>query len=126
MPGIDRRIDPVTKDYIDDGVGGYENTTTVETAGYHQIQTQIDRWWADPTKGSGVYLVPQMTLSEATIQFLEDTIRAAFQALIDAGLAREQRVEVANSELVVDRLLLLAELVDAAATQVDLTEVGGI
>lgn len=125
MAGRDRRINPVTGDYRPTGTGNYEYTETVETAGYHQLAGHRGLWWFDETKGSDVHLALQMNLSIATLQFLEDSVTGAFQALIDAGLARAQRVLVDQSARRVDRALLDATLVDQNADDIDLTEVGG-
>ena len=125
MAGRDREIDPLTKDYVDDGAGGYENTTTVRTAGYHQLTTERDQWWADRNVGSDLHLAPQLTASATALQFIEDSVRAALQALIDAGLAREQNVIVQPDKRIPDRMLVLADLLDQNSTIVDLTEVTG-
>ena len=47
MPGLDRKINPLTRDYIDDGAGSTETTRNASTAIWHQFNTVKDRWWGD-------------------------------------------------------------------------------
>lgn len=123
--GLDRRIDPATGDYIDDGAGGDEDTDSVETAAYHQIKTERGEWWADPDKGSDLHLVPRLSVTQA-LELLPATLESALQALVDAGLARSQRVEVAAHPTVPNRIIGITEIVDIQRGPVDLATVAGL
>lgn len=125
MPGLDRRIDPDTGDYIDDGAGGDLDTDTIETAAYHQIKTHRGEYWADPTKGSDLHLVPRMSLDQA-LEFAPDTIKACLQALVDAGLAKDLYVEVTTDPNVPYRLIGLSEITDAQKGAIDLSQIAGL
>ena len=125
MPGLDRRLNPETGDYISDGAGGDEDTDTVETAAYHQITTHRGEFWADPTKGSDLHLVPRMSIT-AALEFAPETLRGALQALVNAGLAKDLRVEVTTDPNAPHRLIGLSEITDVQRGRVDLTQIAGL
>ena len=125
MSGLDRRIDPVTKDWIDDGAGGFEETDTVETAAYLQIRIHRDEYWADAGAGSDIHLVPEMSIT-AALEFAPNTLRAALQALIDDGLATDMVVEVAVDPAHPHRIVGVTEITDAQRGGVDLSQIAGL
>jgi phage gp46-like protein len=125
MPGLDRRIDPETGDWIDDGAGGFEETDTCESAAYLQIRIHRGEYWADGSAGSDVHLVPRMSLTQA-LEFAPETLRAALQRLVDAGLAKDLFVEVTADPDHPHRLTGVTEITDAQGGRVDLSQIAGL
>jgi len=79
-------IDPETKDWIDDGEGGFVEATDARNDVYTQL-AQAQGWWGDDT---GLEKMPRVT--EADVQRIEDGYMRALQRLIDDGLILD-RVE---------------------------------
>lgn len=123
--GLDRRYDPEVGDYIDDGAGGYEETDTVETAAYLQITIHRDEYVGDHSRGSDIHLLPRENADALTVLAAEDTLRAALQKLVDAGLAKDLEVNVSASEDFPHRLEGGTEITDAQRGRVDLSDVVG-
>ena len=48
----DLAFDPLTKDFIRDGAGGWERTETGDTAVLHQCSVHFGRWWGDAAIGA--------------------------------------------------------------------------
>lgn len=48
----DFAFDPITRDLIDDGKGGFEMTSTAATMVMHQTWCHYNEWWGDETLGS--------------------------------------------------------------------------
>ncbi len=94
MPGYDRKIDPLTGDYVDAPGGAYAETFTIEPSVYHQMKTERNRWWGDPDAGSDLYLVKQQGTGVAGQRFAENALRAALQPFVDQGLAADIETEV--------------------------------
>lgn len=120
MPGWDLEIDPITKDYVDDGHGSFKTTRTAETAIIHQFLTQKNRWVGDPDAGSRIYQLPRK-LSDATVRSALDICKEAMGPLLAAGL-------VTDYELVSDRdqrgrLAIVGSVHDVQAGELDITPI---
>lgn len=112
MRGSDRRIDPVTRDYVDDGAGGYKETQTLETAVVHQV---LDEYGADPgdeLAGSTIHLLPRRSNGVLTKAEARNAAAVALQPLITAGFARNLRVVVEQAGT---RLLVETQITDVNA-----------
>jgi phage gp46-like protein len=112
VPGFDRRIDPVTRDYIDDGAGGYLETQSLETAVIHQALDHYGADPGDPLAGSRYHELAQRTNGDVTRGEARNAIGVALQPLISAGLASNLRLVVEQNGT---RLLLEAGITDANA-----------
>lgn len=97
MPGYDRKIDPLTGDYVDAPGGAYAETLTIQPQLYHQLRTPRGQWWGDPDAGSDLYLIKQ--LDKGTLVFAKDATSSALRPFVEAGQARDLRVEATGSEL---------------------------
>lgn len=93
MSGRDRRIDPVTRDYIQDGAGGYETTTTIATKMYFQIVVPRNSWHGDPELGSDLHLVKFEGAGEAGRIFAADAVKASLARFVKQGLASGLKVD---------------------------------
>lgn len=51
----DLSFDPLTKDLIDDGAGGWTRTETGDTAVLNQLEVHFASWWGDAAIGSLLY-----------------------------------------------------------------------
>jgi len=109
MPGLDRLLDPATRDYQDDGLGGYVETTTLEPQIYHQLTGRLNQWAADPDAGCDLYLVPPKA-NDANIREREAAMQHALQPFIREGAADQLHTKVVRELL--NRLGLEAELND--------------
>lgn len=86
MPGYDRKLDPLTGDYMDAPGGEYAETLGAETAVQHALRGERDRWWGDPNRGSRLYQIRTRNLNQPTVAWTENEVLAALQPLIDEGL----------------------------------------
>lgn len=90
MPGRQRRIDPVTRDYVADDAGSYETTTTAETALYLQISVHRGKWWGDAEAGSRLHELAQAKLfANSTQQKIRDIVTEAVRPLLELGYVRD-------------------------------------
>lgn len=93
MPGWDVQIDPVTRDYVDDGAGGFETTDTIATMCFHQLNVHENEWLADPGLGNVAHLIPPK--DNATNQLRRrDAYKRALQVFVDEGLGADLVVAV--------------------------------
>lgn len=99
MPGLDRVISPITRDYVDDDNGGFAETLTIETSVYHQAMGHLNKWPGDAAAGSRFYTLQRENADAATMLRAKDIMREAYQPLVDAGLATELTVETDHDEL---------------------------
>lgn len=125
MAGLDRRIDPLTGDYIDDGEGGYEETDTAETAAYHQITTHRGKYFPQPDLGSDTHLLVQRNADAITALFAAESLQAALQKLADEGMIKDIEVEVTVTKEFPARLVGGASFTDAQRGTVDLSDAVG-
>lgn len=120
MAGKDRRIDPVTRDYIADDAGGWEYTRTAATAIYHQVQGELDRWAGDPERGSRFYTLARAKSSLRTPQVVVDIARQALEPLVAEGRITEPEVEIERDR---DRIRMQVVVTDlSTGEELDLTE----
>lgn len=112
MRGNDRRIDPVTRDYVDDGAGGYAETQSLETAVVHQVLTEYGSDPGDELAGSTIHELPKRSNGIPTKAEARNAGAVAIQPLITAGFARNLRVVVEHDGT---RLLLETQITDANA-----------
>ncbi|MFA9271081.1 MAG: phage GP46 family protein [Baekduiaceae bacterium] len=110
MPGLDRKIDPITHDYVSDGAGGYEKTSTAQTALQHQLQDELGNWVGDPDAGSNLFKFARGGNSERRAAGLRDGVRAAVKPLVDAGMVAD--VQVGTTRDQTGRLALQSSLRD--------------
>lgn len=93
MAGRDRKLDPITGDYIPDGRGGWQTTRTIQTAVHHQIHGERGRWAGDKDAGSEIHLLPKKN-TESTMQRGADVIREALAVFEADGRATDVQVAV--------------------------------
>jgi phage gp46-like protein len=93
MP-FDRRFDPVTEDFVSDGRGGYERTTTAETSIYNQLKAHRGECWQDDELGSRLHDLDAMQADPALLA-AEDA-RISLERLEADG--RITAIEVSGSE----------------------------
>lgn len=94
MAGRDRKLDPVTGDYLPDGKGGCLHVTTIETEVLHQQRERFNRWWGDRFSGSRLWELQTGNLDPATLALAKRWAELAMQGFIDSGRARDLRVSV--------------------------------
>lgn len=126
MPGLDRKIDPLTRDYVDAGHGEYVETQSIQPALYHQFRTERGRWWGDPDAGSDLYLVARRNLDTGAVVFGKNALRAAAQPFVDDGQARDLVIDGAGDER--GRLVLFVSLTDTTTGEAleDIAPVGEV
>lgn len=106
MPGEDRVIDPMTRDYVDDGQGSWEKTTTVATALYLQLTSELNAWAGDPEAGSELHLIAKDGKGDRVgLKKAEDFVRRAFRSFLDEGRIADLKVSVDTNQL--GRLVLV-------------------
>lgn len=94
MPGYDRKLDPVTGDYIDDGAGGWEYVDTIETEVIHAVKDRRNQWDGDPSAGSDIHTLETANLGERDRLLAKRIMEVALQPFVDDGRARNLRVSV--------------------------------
>lgn len=117
MP-LDRKIDPITKDYVDDGAGSTVWIETSQTAVHHQVLTRFGEWAGDPEAGSRLGALPRK-LNEITAHEAKDALEDALRALAEAGFVTDNQVEVTRDQN--GKLSLAARSTDLAGGEIDLT-----
>lgn len=115
----ERKIDPITRDYVRDGAGGYVYTTTSATKIFHQIVGRRGSWWANAAIGSDCHRIRERNLDRGGIVAAENSVRTALQLFIDRGLISDLRVEVEADAR--GRIALLVEARDSQGEQIDLS-----
>ena len=86
MAGLDRVIDPNTKDYVrDDATGSVLKTRNASTAMYHQLVGIKGQWWGDPDAASRLVELERAKSLLRTPQVIQDIITQALKGLIDEG-----------------------------------------
>lgn len=94
MPGSDRKIDPETLDYVQDGAGGTESTQTAQTALHHAINGRRGEWWGDALHGSrlGAILDRGRSTTVRTPIELRDALKQVLDELVAEGYLRDYEV----------------------------------
>jgi hypothetical protein len=86
MAGLDRRIDPLTRDYIfDASTGTWELTRSAETALYHQVVGELENWAGDPDAGSRFYELARGKSTLRTPAVLRDILNECTAPLVAEG-----------------------------------------
>lgn len=116
----DRKLDPVSGDYIKNAVGGYEHTTTIQTKVYHQLKGRRGAWWGDAGAGSDLYLVLEQGVTRDSIIFARNAVRTALQRFVDQGLAKDLSVEAAGDAR--GRITLTSRITDISAGELDISD----
>lgn len=122
MSGIDRQIDPVTRDYIRDAsTGEWATTRDSSTAVYHQIKGELAGWAGDELAGSRFHRLAQAKSSLQTPAVIEDMSRQAMKPLVDEGLVSEPQLE---TERDVDQIAHSITVLDLQTeAEIDLTDI---
>lgn len=97
MAGLDLKIDPVTKDYVDNGRGGFVYTQSIETQVYHQVNCRRDEWVADPELGNLAHTIPKKS-NLGTMQRFRETYLEALSYFVQEGLADELVIEIDRNQ----------------------------
>jgi len=118
MPGWDLEIDPITRDYIDDGHGAFKTTVTAETAIYHQFMTHRNRWAGDPDAGCRLYQLPRK-LSDENVRTAIDMCKEAMAPLLAAGLVADYHLSTERDQR--GRLGIVGTVEDTQAGELDIT-----
>lgn len=124
MAGYDRKLDPLTGDYVDATGGEYAEVLTIETALYHQLRTELRRWWGDPRAGSDLHLAKHKGASLEGARFSDNAIRQALQPFVDDGLAADLQITVEADER--GRLIIDASITDIQHGLIDLAPLAPI
>lgn len=93
MPGTDLAIDPVTRDFVDDGAGDWLDDATIAPQVRHQVLDKLGLWWADRFAGCAAYAIPAKA-NRRTFLLYEDAYRDALSVFIESGLAEDLSIEV--------------------------------
>lgn len=84
--GLDRRIDPITRDYIlDETTGQWETTRSAETKVYHQVTGDRDMWAGDHLAGSRFHELARGKSTLLTPAVIADILSECLEPLVDAG-----------------------------------------
>jgi phage gp46-like protein len=118
VPGTDLVYDPITRDFVDDGEGDWEETSTILSQVHHQILDRQGQWWADRLAGCSAWQLPQKQTTR-TRALYEDAYRDALRVFTETGLAEDLVIEFLDSA--VGRRFWLASLVDVQHGELDLT-----
>lgn len=97
MAGYDRRINPITKDYVDNGRGGFETTRTLETAVYHQLQGHLNKWVGDPAAGCAAFGVVRKG-ARSVLHQLQDVYTAALLPFVKSGRGADLVVAIDRTQ----------------------------
>ena len=95
MPGEDLLLSN-DGDYVDDGAGAFELTTTAQPALRHQLLDRVAEWTGDPGAGREIRGIAGRLNTEEQAELEAESVRVAHQPLVDAG-------QVADVEVQVDR-----------------------
>lgn len=88
MP-FDRRINPLTHDYIDTGLGSLETIETIETSLYMQFTITLNRWWGRPENGNTIHELQELGIVGDIDQETIDRLLFALKPLLDSGRASD-------------------------------------
>lgn len=93
----DRKIDPITKDYVDDGLGATEWTSSSQTMVHHQVLDYFDEWPGDPATGSRLHKLSKK-LTERVMHEATDAVNDALRPLVELGAIGSPDVEVSKDQ----------------------------
>src|SRR5262249_39312336 len=92
MAGSDRILDAATGDYVSDGKGGYQKTTDIRTAVWHQIAGNRGQWVGDVDAGSDLWKFERTGNSLATAIAAKDAMVQCLKPFVDDGRAAQVAV----------------------------------
>jgi hypothetical protein len=92
MGGLSRTIDPVTRDYVDDGLGGDVETRTLATDAGIALRMHLGGWWGQPDNGSLIYASEQAVASPDEVRNVVDAVKRALQRFVDDKRASDLAV----------------------------------
>jgi len=120
MAGVDRIIDPLTRDYVlVSATGDWETTRSARTSVYHAILAHRGKWAADSNFGSRLYELARAKNTFRMRAVIADMITEALQPLINDGSVSEPVVIV---EREVGRIVVEATVTDLQTDEeIDLT-----
>jgi phage gp46-like protein len=93
----DRRLDPVTADFVDDEEGGFELCDVIDNKVAFSYSIAAGSWEGDPTLGHRFNELANATDTQANRNRLADLAAQAVQWLIDGG-------ELESVDVTVERL----------------------
>lgn len=109
----DRKLDPVTGDYVADAAGGWEYVETIESEAMHALKDRRRTWEGAPDDGSELHLLQQANLGERDRLLAKRYAEEALQRLVDAGRASRVRA-TSTIDTTYDRIELRIEIDDVA------------
>ncbi|MFH0901901.1 MAG: phage GP46 family protein [Pseudomonadota bacterium] len=115
MPGCNRRLDPLTRDYVSDGFGGYEKTRTLEVPCYHQLSTHREKWWGDAEAGCDLWKLQREGNSDVNARRAVEMVKLALKPFVDAGLAADLEVTSEHDQL--GRMVVRSSMTDVQSGQ---------
>ena len=89
-------IDPITRDFVDDGQGGWVETDDSSTAVLCQLESREAKWWGDARAGS-----QNAEILEGEVPMLDDLVdstKRAMRVLGSAGLVDSITVSKLNED----------------------------
>ena len=98
MP-FDRKIDPLTNDYIDTGFGSLETTETIETSLYMQFTITLNRWWGRPENGNTIHELQELGIVGDIDQETINRLLFALKPMLDSGRAADPTFQLDVDEL---------------------------
>lgn len=122
MPGRDRKLDPLTGDYIPDGAGGWEMVDTIESEVMHRLRDRYDSFAGDPSHGSKLHLVTQGNLSNVDRLRAKGYAELALQPIVDGGRGANLKVE-AKINSADKRIEIETSITDIQSAPVDVSQV---
>lgn len=99
MAGRDRILDPKTGDYVSDGKGGWQETTDLRTAAWHQLADEKGHWVGDPDAGSDLWKFQRVGASVENENAIKDSVTQALKLFTDAGRAADLVVTTTRDPL---------------------------
>lgn len=78
----DWRIDPKTLDFVDDDIGGWQESSDSQAAVMFQLECDYLAWWGDPHQGTRYRTILR---NGGKLLDIEDDTRRAMQLLVNDG-----------------------------------------
>jgi phage gp46-like protein len=116
----DRKIDSLTHDYVEDGLGGFQTTTSIATELHHQLLSERGRWVGDPDAGSDFHQLRAAGAADTdtTAKQAAEYTRNAVQPFLDAGRAADFQVATERDQS--GRLVVTSSIRDIQHGAIDL------
>ena len=103
----DRRIDPVTEDYVDAAKGGFEQCEDIETQVAYSYKIALGEWEGDPLFGHRLNELAKALDTAENRNRLRDLARAALDWLV--ALGKIERVDAMVESWGAGRVAFLVE-----------------